>query len=156
MQNVQVSFDWGFRSQLGASFPTPSNPAGTVTVNASGNITLGKPDVAITSPNNDPSNFLFPTQSFQNTASFSSSTPGTFPTGPPLATYFHSLPPGYVVPDSDKPLQLVDQGSPLVTNITPGSADFAKFLARGRSRWAWWRRPGTRSPTPRAMRRGPR
>jgi PEP-CTERM motif len=116
---------------LSASFPFASNPPSSISINAFGNITIGRPDVAINSPGNDPSLFLFPTQVFQNSASFASATSGSFPAGPPLSTYFHSLPPGYVVPPSDKPLQLVDQGPPLMTNITPGSSDFAKFVGPG-------------------------
>ena len=131
LQSVGVSFDWGFRSQLGASFTSDSDPPSTITINSFGNITLARPDVTITSPNNDPSLFMFPTQTFQNTASFTSAIPGKFPTSPPLATYFHSLPPGYTVPTSDQPLQLMGQGPALMANITPGSPDFAKFLGPG-------------------------
>ena len=110
LQSVEISFNWGFQSQLSASFPFASNPASSITINAFGGITIGRPDVTITSPTNDPSLFLFPTQTFQNTASFTSATPGSFPTGPPLSTYFHSLPPGYVVPPSDQPLQSPGSG----------------------------------------------
>jgi hypothetical protein len=131
LQGVQVSFNWGFRSQLSASVPSNSDPPATIAVSASGSITLGRPDVTITSPNNDPSLFLFPTQTFQNTMTFTSATQGNDPTGAPLSTYFHSLPPGYVVTPSDQPLQLMDPGSPLVANITPGSSDFAKFIGAG-------------------------
>jgi PEP-CTERM motif len=131
LDSVQLSFNWGFRSQLSASFPFPSDPPSSIMINSFGNITLGRPDITITSPSNDPSLFQFPTQTFQNTASFSSSTPGTFPTAPPLSTYFHALPPGYVVPPSDQPEQLVNPGDPLMANITPGSSDFAKFVGPG-------------------------
>jgi len=131
LQSVQISFNWGFQSQLSASFPYNSNPPSSISINAFGGITIGRPDVTITSPTNDPSLFLFPTQTFQNTASFTSATPGSFPTSPPLSTYFHSLPPGYIVPPNDQPLQLLDPGSPLMTTITPGSPDFAKFLGAG-------------------------
>src|SRR5262249_23714148 len=113
LQSVQISFDWGFRSQLSASFPFASNPPSSITLNSFGGITLGRLDVSISSPNDDPSNFQFPTQTFQNTASFTSAAAGNFPSGPPLSQYFHSLPPGYVVPDSDQPLQLLNPGSPL-------------------------------------------
>ncbi len=131
LQSVQVSFNWGFKSQLSASFPFDSNPASSISINSFGNITLGRPDVTITSPSNDSSLFQFPTQTFQNTESFSSATPGTFPTSPPLSTYFHSLPTGYVIPPDDMPLSLVNQGPPLLANITPGSSDFAKFMGPG-------------------------
>jgi hypothetical protein len=131
LQSVGVSLNWGFRSQLGASFPFASNPPSSISINAFGGITLGRPDVSISSPNNDPSLFMFPTQTFQNSASFSSPTPGTFPSGPPLSQYFHSLPTGYIVPPSDQPLQLLNPGSPLTATITPGSPDFAKFLGPG-------------------------
>jgi len=130
LESVGVSFDWGFQSQLSASFPFNSNPASTISINSFGNITVGKPDTKITSPN-DPSNlFLFPTQTFQNTTSFSSSVPGDFVTKP-LSTYFHSLPPGYIVPEVDKPLNLQGAGPPLTTTILPASADFSKFLGPG-------------------------
>jgi hypothetical protein len=131
LKEVDISFNWGFRSQLSASFPFASNPPSSITINASGGITLGRPDVSISSPNNDPSLFQFPTQTFQNTASFSSATPGNFPSMPPLSTYFHSLPPGYVVPDSDQPLDLRNPTGPLTATITPGSPDFSKFLGPG-------------------------
>ncbi len=131
LQSVGVSFNWGFQSQLSASFPFASNPPSSITINSFGTITLGRPDVTITSPTNDPSLFMFPTQTFQNTASFTSATPGSFPTSPPLSTYFHSLPSGYVVPPNDQPLQLLDPGTPLMANITPGSSDFAKFVGPG-------------------------
>jgi hypothetical protein len=129
LQSVGISFDWGFQSQLSASFPFASNPPSSITINSFGGITLGRPDVTITSPNNDPSLFQFATQTFQNTASFSSSTPGTFPPGGPLTTYFHSVPPGYVVPPSDLPIHA--PSGPLTATITPGSPDFAKFLGPG-------------------------
>jgi hypothetical protein len=133
LESVQVSFDWGFRSQLSASFPFASNPPSSITLNAFGGITLGRPDVSITGANFIPSNFQFATQTFQNTASFTSATAGSFPLGPPLSTYFHSLPPGYVVPDSDQPLQLVvgQNPGPMMAAITPGSPDFSKFLGPG-------------------------
>jgi hypothetical protein len=131
LESVGISFDWGFRSQLSASFPFASNPPASITLNSFGGITLGRPDVSISSPNDDPSLFQFPTQKFQNTATFTSATAGDFPAGPPFSTYFHSLPPGYVVPPSDQPLQLLDPGSPLTATITPGSPDFAKFLGPG-------------------------
>jgi hypothetical protein len=131
LESVGISFDWGFRNQLSASFPFASNPPSSITLNAFGGITLGRPDVTITSPSNDPSLFQFPTQNFQNSAMFTSATAGNFPSGPPLSTYFHSLPPGYVVPPSDQPLQLLNPGSPLTATITPGSPDFAKFLGPG-------------------------
>jgi hypothetical protein len=131
LDKVIVTFDWGFRSQLSASFPFVSIPPSSVVINAAGNITLGRPDVTITSPNNDPNLFMFPTQSFQNSASFASAFPGTFPTTPPLSTYFHSLPPGYVVPPSDQPLNLQDKGDPLMAVILPGSPDFSKFQGPG-------------------------
>jgi hypothetical protein len=130
LQNVQIAFNWGFQSQLGASFPFNSDPASSISLNSFGGITIGRPDVAINGPGDDGSRFLFPTQTFQNTASFTSSTPGSFTTTP-ISTYFHSLPPGYVVPPQDQPLNLKDAGLPLVTNITPGSADFSKFLGPG-------------------------
>jgi hypothetical protein len=130
LQNVQVSFDWGFQSQLSAQFTANSNPAASIAINSFGGITLGKPDVNITGAGPGSGLFLFPTQTFQNTASFTSSTPGSFTTTP-ISTYFHSLPPGYVVPSQDQPLNLKDAGAPLVTNITPGSPDFAKFLGAG-------------------------
>jgi hypothetical protein len=131
LESVGVSFDWGFRSQLSASFPFPSNPPSSITLNSFGGITLGRPDVTITSPMNDPSLFMFPTQNFMNSMTFISSNAGNFPPGPPFSQYFHSLPPGYIVPPSDQPLQLLDPGSPLTATITPGSPDFAKFLGPG-------------------------
>jgi len=130
LQNVAVSFDWGFQSQLSAVFPSSSNPPSSIAINSFGGITLGKPDVSITGPGDNSGNFLFPTQNFQNTASFTSATPGSFATTP-ISTYFHSLPPGYVVPPQDQPLTLKNPGSPLLTNITPGSPDFAKFVGPG-------------------------
>jgi hypothetical protein len=130
LDTVMIAFNWGFKSQLSASFPYASDPPSSITINAFGGITIGRPDVTITSPSNDPSLFLFPTQTFQNTASFTSATPGTFPsTSPVPSTYFHSAyPPGSVVSPPD---QLLDPGSPLMTAITPGSSDFAKFLGAG-------------------------
>jgi hypothetical protein len=130
LEKVDVSFNWGFRSQLSASFPSDSSPASSVTINALGAITLGRPDVSITGPGADSSLFLFPTQTFQNSASFSSSTAASFTTTP-NSIYFHSLPTGYVLPPEDQPLALRDAGSPLVASITPGSPDFAKFLGAG-------------------------
>ena len=130
LENVAVSFNWGFQSQLSAKFPSASNPASSIAINAFGGITLGKPDTSITGPGDDPSKFLFPTQTFQNTATFTSATPGSFTTSP-VSTYFHALPPGYVVPPEDQPLNLKNAGSPLVANITPGTADFARFLGAG-------------------------
>lgn len=130
LEDVAISFDWGFRSQLSAMFPFESDPASSIAVNSSGGITLGRPGVSITGSGDDPSNYLFPTQTFQNNASFTSSTPGSFATTP-ASTYFHSLPPGYVVPPQDQPLMLKDPGPPLLANITPGSPDFAKFVGTG-------------------------
>jgi hypothetical protein len=130
LENVQISFNWGFQSQLSAKFPVASNPASSISINSSGGITIARPDVSITSPGDDSSKFLFPTQTFQNTAAFTSATPGSFTTTP-ISTYFHSLPPGYVVPSQDQPLNLKDSGSPLVASLTPTSADFSKFLGPG-------------------------
>jgi hypothetical protein len=131
LQSVDVSFDWGFRNALSASFPFASNPGGSITINALGNITLGRPDVTINNPNNDPSLFLFPTQTFQNTASFTSAAPGTFPTTGPASVYFHNTPPNYKVPNNDLPFTLLDPGPPLTTNIPKGAPDFLKFLGAG-------------------------
>jgi hypothetical protein len=127
LQNVQVTFDWGFQSQLSASFPHNSNPPSSISINSFGNITVGKPDTTISSPNDDPNKFLFPTQTFKDTASFASATPGDFTTTP-ASTYFHSLPPGYVIPPDQK---VREAGPALVTNYTPTDADFAKFLGAG-------------------------
>ena len=49
----------------------------------------------------------------------------------PVSTYFHSLPPGYVVPPPDQPLNLKNPGSPLSTSYTSISPDFTKFLGAG-------------------------
>jgi hypothetical protein len=129
LEKVDVAFDWGFRSQLSARFPFNSNPASSISINSFGGITVGQPDVSIGTGSN-PSQFLFPTQTFQNTASFTSATPGSFTTLP-VSTYFHSLPPGYVVPPADQPLNLQNPGSPLSTSYTAISPDFTKFLGAG-------------------------
>jgi hypothetical protein len=129
--NIQVSFDWGFRSQLSASFPYSSNPPSSITINVAGGITLGRPDVTITSPSNDPSLFEFPTQTFQNTASFSSATAGTFPMGSPLSTYFHSVPTAYADPLTGLSPMVNDQTGPLLATIIPSSPDFSKFVGPG-------------------------
>src|SRR4051794_9317296 len=130
LQSVTISFNWGFQSQLSGTFSQNSDPASTITLNASGGITIGRPDVTITGPGDSDSNLLFPTQTFQNAASFTSATPGSFATTP-VSTYFHALPPGYVVPPQDLPLNLKDAGGPLSTTLTAASPDFAKFLGPG-------------------------
>jgi hypothetical protein len=129
---VDVSFDWGFRSQITATFPAASNPTASVTVDAFGTITVGKPDVTITRPNDSPSKFLFPTQSFENVQSFSGPGPQDFATKP-ASFYFHSLPPNYTPPPEDLPLKLLDQTNPMsmTTTYTPAATDFLKFLGPG-------------------------
>ena len=131
LTDVELSFNWGFRTQVSASFPFASNPPSSITINEFGGIMLARPDVTITSPQSSPSLFEFPTQTFQDTASFTSATAGSFPTGSPLTTYFHSLPPGFTSPLGAAPLTMDDSGPPLLANITPGSSDFAKFVGAG-------------------------
>jgi hypothetical protein len=132
--SVDVSFDWGFRSQITANFPSPSTPTSSITVDAFGTITVGRPDVTITGINDPQSLLLFPNQSFdfENKQSFSGPGPAKFATVPP-SFYYHDLPPNYMIPPEDLPLKLVDQGGAMTTTFTPSSSpdDFFKFLGPG-------------------------
>jgi hypothetical protein len=103
LQQVNITFNWGFSNQISLTF----GPSGNESVSATGGITLAKPNADIQGPNPDPNNFLFPTQTFSRVFAvsdgeagktyFSPSAPGN-PNAPGLPQTFISGQNGYASP----------------------------------------------------------
>jgi hypothetical protein len=128
LQAVDLTFNWGFSNQISLSFKTN----GTETEAVTGGITLSKPNADIQGANANPSNFLFPTQTFSTNYTVpngvagqtysSPSTPGS-PSIPGPPAMFSSGQNGYAAPLSVSYNALTDP-TDVKSFVGNGTVDF--------------------------------